>query len=266
MRLAERISFLDQYGRIAGEYARLASRQLCPIASAIVRQGYSVTENWIGESEIEAMRAAFPPLDQLKSEPQSPAVHTLHNAAQTPALATFFNDPRVRAVATSIIGDKAMCVRDWAQVRTASGPRGAFDEFYHVDSFKHRLKAFLYLTDVGPGDGTLLVVPNSAHGRWHASLAQELFDVETRSQAKWDNEDASYETISGSLEFHFAGCLTHYSADRIFRKAGLRPKPLYAKAGTLIMWDSRHLHRHEPSTRRDRYMLEAVWARAGTHG
>lgn len=259
--------FLLEYARVQGTYARLARRRPSnPQAREIVERGFSVVGDWYDRETVTAMLAAVPDADKLTVEPQSPSVRSLHDASSMGAFAPFFEDSRIRDVVEAVMGARAERVRDWAQVRLADGPRGAFDEFFHIDSFKHRIKAFLYLTDVDHDDGTLVVVPNSTTGFWRVPLAHELYSVERRSAASWDTEAASYHAISDRIENHFAGCLTHYRADRIMSRRKLSPVPLRGKAGTLVIWDSRCLHKHIPSVTNRRVMLEAVFACAGAYG
>ncbi|WP_430432873.1 phytanoyl-CoA dioxygenase family protein [Methyloversatilis sp.] len=260
-------NFLLEYVRIQRSYARLARKGLSNRqAREVVEQGFSVVDDWYDSGTVTAMRAAVPDVAALTVEPQSPSVRSLHDASSMAAFAPFFEDSRIRDVVETIMGARAERVRDWAQVRLADGPRGAFDEFFHIDSFKHRIKAFLYLTDVGHDDGTLVVVPNSTTGFWRVPLARELYSVERRSAASWDTEAASYDAISGRIENHFAGCLTHYRAELLMRRRKLSPVPLRGKAGTLVIWDSRCLHKHIPSATGRRVMLEAVFACAGAYG
>lgn len=259
--------FLLEYARIQRTYARLARN--CPSnrqAREVIERGFSVVGDWYDSETVAAMRAAVPEVSTLTVEPQSPSVRSLHDASSMAVFAPFFEDSRIRDVVEAIMGARAERVRDWAQVRLADGPRGAFDEFFHIDSFKHRIKAFLYLTDVDREDGTLVVVPNSTTGFWRVPLAHELYSVERRSAASWDTEAASYRAISDHTENHFAGCLTHFRAELLLNRRKLSPVPLRGKAGTLVIWDSRCLHKHIPSATNRRVMLEAVFACAGAYG
>ncbi|GAD96500.1 hypothetical protein PVAR5_5156 [Paecilomyces variotii No. 5] len=84
----------------------------------------------------------------------------------------------------------------------------------------HCVQGIINLSEAGPEDGSLVVIPGS-----HA-LVEEFFDTQTDPSA-WEWRDNRYFSEQ-DMEF--------------FRARGLRPKKVLAGPGDLIVWDSRTIH------------------------
>ena len=258
--------FEGTYSAINAHYSeRRDALRHDPDCYSILTQGYIVHDDWYPPTIIAEMRDNVPDLARLAPTLQTPAIHISDPSLSLAPFDPFFRDERIWRIAKAIVGPECTAVRRWAQIRVGKGHTGSFDEFFHIDSFKHRLKAFLYLTDVD-AEGSVVICPGMSQGAWHHRLASQLAAVEGDSSAQWESESESYEAISASRVNHFAGTLTPFDSQVLLEACDVKPVPLSGRAGTLVIFDSRTLHKHEVATSGSRVMLEAVFANGKDFG
>ncbi len=132
----------------------------------------------------------------------------------------FFDNPLIADIARAYVGPKTVSYQHMAELKPEPGKEAIADN-YHFDDWKHRFKAFLYLTDVGEANAPLAYVKGS----------------QRRALWRRDKEFDFYH--KGHTEAYF----TAEETERLKEKHGFKEISFTGKAGTLILADLRGLHR-----------------------
>ncbi|MBA16992.1 MAG: hypothetical protein CMN73_11660 [Sphingomonas sp.] len=226
-----------------------------PWVEGLRKQGYHIEPNAFSTVQVAAMRAAVPNLETLRDSPDETGTRLLHDARNLPEFGTFFEDIRIAAAVREIIGAEATMLRSTVQLRYQLGRTGSFDQFFHFDSWRHRIKCFLYLSDVGPQNAPLIYAPTT-----HRRPFRLARDLEIRRHTA--TQDNSY---LADLESQFVGALFPHQAQRMFHRLAIRPVELTGSAGTLILFDARGFHRSKPLEAGCRTILSSYWIKQGEH-
>jgi len=138
-----------------------------------------------------------------------------------PLTRAFFEDDFVHQVARSIVSHDVDSYQRMAELRPDVAVLSGADT-PHFDDWRHRLKAFLYLTDVGPENAPLLFYRGSHKvGHWRKSKEYEYFKNGKR------------------------GTYGHFSPGEmgvLVDEMGFEPVSCVGPAGTLIIADTRGVH------------------------
>lgn len=141
------------------------------------------------------------------------------------------------------------------QRRELHGRTGAFDQFFHSDTWLPRFKAFLYLTDVGPDNGPFVYVPRTHYGVWRWLIDFDVWRTFIPGHDGYIHDDIAAYT----------GCLWPHQAKRVFSRLRTKPIEVTGPAGTLIFWDARGFHRIKELRAGTRLILNSYWIRRGEH-
>jgi hypothetical protein len=144
-----------------------------------------------------------------------------------PEVLAFRNDPFVMEVAGRVFAAPFFSVLTIYQ-HNADGTDGATTRGYHIDGFHKELKSFLYLEDVDEASGPFTYVPGS-HRNQFLRLKKSVFR----------NGDDPPTTIRPEE----------------FPEGETRERMLTGTAGTLIIADTRGVHRGAPQRGRSRSVL-----------
>lgn len=140
----------------------------------------------------------------------------------SPTSKKFFDNEMIGAIAKSYVGEMATCYQKMAELRCEVG-RLSIADLYHFDDWRHRFKSFLYLTDVNEENAPFAYLKG------------------THKQGLWRKEK-EFEYFSRGRE----GTYGHFVPTEINflkKKHGFEEVVCTGKAGTLILADTRGVHR-----------------------
>lgn len=250
------VGFIRDYARIGLDYesarGRLASDT---VAGQLVRDGIVVIPHYKTSAEVEHLLNGVPPTSAMRLSPEGTRNHFVDDADRIPDLLGFFDDPFIEEVMRTVIGKRAYRLRCVAQRNEYLGWTGSFEQFFHSDTWRHRLKAFLYLVDVTEQNGPLEYAPRTQRGSW-----RWLDDWHTARAAQ-----TAPDTYSHSMEAQYAGVILPHRMPGILRWTRSTPRLVTGGAGTLIIFDGRGLHRATPLRQGWRINLSSYWIEAGAH-
>jgi hypothetical protein len=147
----------------------------------------------------------------------------------------FFDNTFIRQVAAAFVSEKAESYRREVDYKVNPGVFMQSD-LPHVDDWRHRFKAFLYLTDVGPDNGPLVYYVGSH-----------------RQDDHW--KDRYYRELEVDGMTGRCGQFFPYEWECIRDRYGFREHVCLGSAGTLIFGDFRGVHRGQPIASGTRILL-----------
>jgi hypothetical protein len=260
MSAAPRLRDLTDWARLVATHWRAFRRASAAegprddMAREILVSGIAVRPGFVDRATADAWRDALPPLDRFARSPEGTETRYIDWAYDIPALRAFYDDARVERTMRELLGDRTVRLRCTAQERHVVG-NVSFENFFHIDTWLPRFKAFLFLCDVTPENGPLVYVPGSHRGWWR-------FRLERQVQRDFVPGDDGYIDTERSA---YTGCLFPHQAERIFRATGLTPRTVLVPAGTLVVLDGRGLHRATRFVAGRRLMLSSYWIEPGRH-
>ncbi len=155
--------------------------------------------------------------------------YVLHQAERfSPSSSTFMKDAVIASVASALAGGRAVSYDMRAELRSEPGKNSLVDD-WHRDTWKFRFKAMLYLTDVTVDNAPLRYLEGSharrerRFGRFWLDYLGYAFEGEP-VHARYAQREAAAEG----------------------RNPALHERVCTGPAGTLILFDTRGLHRGSP--------------------
>lgn len=224
-------------------------------AHELVSNGIYIQENFLSDSEVETMLINIPNYNEMRRSPEGTETRFVVNADSIDSLEIFFKDEFIKSVIQAAIGSSAHMLRAVAQRRRVKGWTGAFEQFFHSDSWRYRYKAFLYLTDVSADNAPLVYAPKTARGAWRYLLDREI----NRTY------HVAPDTFLDGEDSQFVGTLLPHQSNRVFKKVNTKPITVCAPRGTLIIFDARGLHKVKPLEQGERIILSSYWVEKGKH-
>lgn len=222
------------------------------IVEALVRDGCYVLPDFLSRETCEAIiRELDPPLREMLEGSYSGKfqIHPFLEAYRlgevdrlSPSAAkAFFGSSFIESIAHAYVGPTAISYRREADFKLAEVHTGSFlqSELPHFDDWRHRFKAFLYLTDVG------------------AENAPFVFYSGTHTYADWNRRYYREYEIDGE-----SGRYGHFFPQemrRLMAAHGFREIEFTAAAGTLIFADTRGIHRGTTLRRGRRILLNSTY-------
>ena len=229
--------------------------ELAEAFEQLSRDGVAVVPRFMPEAVVKAMCEGLPPLEQFDESPEADKSIAFSGADRVPNLSPFFHDPRLRRFVQAYIGDDATPIRRKVEIRRTKGDVLAFDRLFHMDTWKHRLKFFLYLHDVGEADAPLVYLKGSHKGGW-------------RRRTEW-LIDRNYKVgptgYAANTDLSYIGCFWPYEINEIKARHDYSEFWCTAPIGSLIMFDARGVHRATPLLGHSRTLLIDYWVRQGHH-
>jgi hypothetical protein len=204
------------------------------ILKTLVEDGVVIIPNFCSQTEIDSILSELmPTLDKVVGGsysgsnkfhrfPELGVYRLLQADTISPAAKSFFENSFIESIAKAYVGPEVKSFQRMIEIKPSVGYVSSAD-FFHVDDWKQRFKSFLYLNDVSDEEAPFVYVKKSHRGgSWRTSLER---DIELKGN-------------KGSL-----GSFFPWQAEEIFKEYGLEPKACTGKAGTLILTDTRGLHR-----------------------
>lgn len=236
------------------EYARLR-RIATGIAGSLLREGLVVLPEFLDADRVAAMREAVPTIDACRLSPEGTLTRFFSKAAEISELGPFFASPLVADTMRQVLGPTAVMHRSTVQYRTEIGHTGAFEHFFHIDTWRPRYKAFLYLTDVDDDNGPFIYTPRTHFGPWRRRYERDISRTFCAGADGYLHDEASA----------YVGCLWPHEYKTLCAHLHTEPRTVIGKAGALILFDARGLHKIRPLVRAPRIILSSYWIRRGLH-
>lgn len=239
------------------EYARLRSKASHDdeIFRSLLLDGVAVVPDFMDSATVEHMKNAIPPIEECQLSPEGTRTRFYLNADHMEPLGPFFRNQLIERTMRAALGPSAMMFRAFVQYRIELGNTGAFEQFFHMDTWRPRYKAFLYLTDVDNGNGPFTYTPRTHYGVWRYRYESDVARVFRAGSNGLINDEASA----------FVGCVWPHEYARVCEQRRTGPRNVTGQAGTLILFDARGLHRIPPLEHAPRIILSSYWIREGQH-
>lgn len=169
--------------------------------------------------------------------------------ARLPSTQAFFEHPLVTGVTRAYLSADAILDRPAVQLKIDVGEPCIVD-FFHIDEWRHLLSGFLFLTDVGEGDGPMVYLKRSHRpSLWRLAKEREFFRYYERQP------DGAY----ANGESAYCGCFLPPEVRKIRERHRYEPISCTGRAGTLMLFDNRGLHRATPLEHNHRLLLSGYW-------
>jgi|GEM_PF-1809641 len=249
----ETVSFIRERRRYYRQF-RPAKRHSANsfLFDALSRDGVVILPDFLPRENVREMLAAVPPLTLFRESPEGDRALFLPDADRIPELDPFFANATVAALASAYISPDAVALRRTIGIKYVPGAIPTFEMFHHIDTWQHRLKAWLYLDDVGPEQAPMAYLRGS-HKPSNWRLA-----VEKVVARRYHTTPDGYAT-DDSL---YIGCVWPHEAQLLRQRYGFDEIMCAGAAGTLVMFDSRGLHRATPLVSGRRIVLLSYWVHA----
>jgi hypothetical protein len=222
------------------------------VVDELVRDGYCIIPHFANRETCEAiLRELETPLaellagtykgrHQVHSFPEAYRMLGVDEVSPT-AAREFFANPFLESIARAYVGPTAVSYRREGDFKVNEVHGGKFlqSELPHFDDWRHRFKAFLYLTDVGTENAPFVYYPR------------------THTYAEWKRPycvDYEVEGLDGRYGHFFP-----QEMRRLTEEHGFRPVECTGPAGTLILADFRGIHRGTTIRGGRRILLNNTW-------
>lgn len=228
--------------------------------SELCEDGVTILPSFFNEKQVETMLHALdykyfiatPEMQHEKSNML--ADRFLSDAAKNTELDYFFRNEALTSLIQSYFGGYAKLHMSFARIKENTGPVSSFENFWHFDSYKKRLKCFLYLSDVGPENAPVGYLKGS-HGTCLSRISRELemyagYKKDGHGYAK-DNESA------------YLGCYWPHEAKALQRR--FEPVTCTGTAGTVVVFDGKGIHLANQLLSGKRIVLVSHWIQEHNH-
>jgi hypothetical protein len=254
--IRQRLEHRKEYLSLAGIYAlRRRDKSLSSLAQSLLRSGIVVIPKAFTATQTRKFTESLPTRDECRYSPEGTNTLFYPNAHTIPGFADFFNSPLITDVMHEVLGPRANRYRAAAQYRDTVGRTAAFDQFFHVDSWRPRYKAFLYLSRVTSESGPFTYIPNTHHGLWRDSLDNEIWRHFRPGADSYIHDDISA----------YVGCFWPHQVKDLCARQHAIPLEVIGDAGTLILFDARGLHAIRPLEVAPRIILYSYWIEGDQH-
>lgn len=217
-------------------------------------EGIVVVPDFLDADVIARMREAVPPAAEFTEAEQGENSYFYRDAQRISVFAPFFASEVIRQVARSYISPSADIYRAFIGLKMLGGRGVSFESFYHMDCWKQRVKAYLYLEEVGEDGAPMTYLKGSHRGSWRLPMESRL--------ARLLRSDVSGYTREESV---FLGCFWPYEVMQLKQAHGYTDVTCTGKAGKLVIFDGRGLHHANELRSQRRLILSMSWIHPGHH-
>lgn len=217
-------------------------------------EGIVVIPNFFDAEVLARMREAVPPVAEFTKAEQGENSRFYRDARKFSAFAPFFESPIIRQVARSYISPSADIYRSFIGLKMPDNGGVSFEDFYHMDCWKQRVKAYLYLEDVGEDGAPMTYLKGSHRGSWRLPMESRLARLLRSGVNGYTREESV-----------FLGCFWPYEVMQLKQAHGYTDVTCTGKAGSLVIFDGRGLHHANKSSSQRRLILAMSWVHPGHH-
>jgi hypothetical protein len=201
--------------------------------SALKKDGVVTIPDFLSEDQCLAICANQPDREKFITSPEGDQALFYLNANENPVFSDFFNDERILLIMKGYIGENAVPLRQSMELRVDKGPLISFNRMFHMDSWKPRVKAFLYLHDVTENDAPVCYLRGSHEGDWRLPMEYKI-------ACQYRTGEDGY---AQDLDVVWVGCYWPYEISSLKKAHGLEEVVCTGTIGTLVVFDARGLHR-----------------------
>lgn len=228
--------------------------EVADYVSALCRDGMVAIPNFLDAETIAAMRRAIPDETAFAVSEEGDRALFYHDAGSISAFTPFFDHPILTETARALISADAIQLRKEVCLKVVHGDFLSFEQFAHIDTWKMRMKAFLYLEDVNEDNGPTVYYKGSHRGSWRLPMEARI--------AGWYRTDPEGFAVP---EDYYLGCFWPHEVQRLVQAHGYHETICTGPAGTLLMFNGRGLHRATPLHSGRRLTLTSYWIHRGDH-
>lgn len=215
------------------------------VFNALVKDGVVIIPNFISNDIIDSILSETKdPLSAVMSNEYDKTKHhyfpnygtyqVLECDKISPSSKIFFDNNLINELACSYVSKDVNSFQKMIELRPDPGKESVSDIF-HFDDWRHRYKAFLYLTDVSNENAPFVYLKGShAPHKWREKKEYEYFRY---------GKSGSY------------GSFFIQEVDYLKSKYNFEPITCTGKKGTLILTDARGLHKGTPLVEGKRVLL-----------
>lgn len=223
--------------------------------AALRRDGAIMIPDFLPPEQIRQMREAIPDIDAFTVSPEGDRSYFYPEADRIAALAPFFDSDTVRSLARAYLSRDAFPLRRTIGLKRVKGDHLSSERFFHMDTWKPRLKAFLYLRDVGPETAPTVYLRGSHRGSWRRHAEARI----------WRYYVTDSGGFAGDQSRFFLGTFLPHQVEQLKHDRGYTELVCTGAAGTLLVFDGRGLHRASPLEADERLILTSYWIHPGQH-
>lgn len=245
----------DWYAGLSEGPEEPASATVADIVSTLERDGLYIAENFVDRAEalnlgrrllnlienVVAGHAEIP--NKVYHFPEPGICRILKADLLDSAAAEFFNHDLIQQVARSYTCRNIVSWQRMVETRSKRFVHGPSDAYHIDEAFYFKFKAFLYLNDVSETTAPFdCIVGSHASADWREPKERQMLRYEL------EGEDAVY-----GLRGNF---LDDREIDYLMAKYGYRRHICSGQAGTLVLTDTRGIHKATTPVTGGRTMLE----------
>jgi hypothetical protein len=228
--------------------------EVADYVSALRRDGMVMIPEFFDADTVAAMRQAVPGEADFEESKEGERSFFYREAGGVDALAPFFEHPILRQTARAFISAEAMQLRKEVCLKIVHGDILSFEQFPHMDTWKLRMKAFLYLEDVTAENGPTVYYKGSHRGLWRLPMEARI--------ASWYRTGPQGFSVAEDL---YLGCFWPHEVQRLAEAHRYRKTVCTGKAGTLLIFNGQGLHHATPLNSGRRLTLVSYWIHRGEH-
>jgi hypothetical protein len=229
--------------------------ELGPRLASLRRDGALLIPDFLSSEQVGRMRDAVPDIDAFAVSPEGDRSYFYAEADRIAALAPFFDNDTVRSFAKAYVSREAFALRRTIGLKRVKGDHLTFERFYHMDTWKPRLKAFLYLSDVGTDNAPTVYLRGSHRGYWRRHAEARIWRYYVTDSSGFAGDESRF----------FLGTFLPHQVEQLKRDRGYTELVCTGAAGTLLVFDGRGLHRASPLNSGERLILTSYWIHPGQH-
>ncbi|MET0087130.1 MAG: phytanoyl-CoA dioxygenase family protein [Sedimenticola sp.] len=219
------------------------------IIHTLRKDGICILPNHYNIDLIKDLCSNVPSLDKFCISPEGDCSYYYPRASSLNETQFFFNDPLIEEVAKGYLGGAAIPLRETIGIKTKK-KHVSFENFPHRDSWLPRLKVFLYLTDVKPGNGPFCYIKGT-----HKPTLKSLYSRYLIYRDYLSNE----EGYAKNEDIHYVGCYWPHDIKKMVDRGKFKITKAYCDSGSLIFFDARGIHYGEILGCGERHILNSYW-------
>ncbi len=223
------------------------------ILTRLQNDGIVIQEGFFSKSQVQSI------LDEIEQAKQSPdrveversytdsGIYRIYNVLDlAPNTGLIADSPIVNSVFKAYFSSDVKRTKFFYEEKSEIGAESV-SNLHHFDDWKHRVKAFLYLTDVTKENAPLLYVKGSnKQGIWRLWKEYEYFQFRNK-------------TGNMSKLIDYTGSFLPHEVEILKRRHPFEEILCTGKAGTVILMDARGLHSSTVLEKGERRLLVGYW-------